>query len=400
MTTARKCRSCDAKVFPALSQCASCGKPYAGNVRVAGVQRPPRERAEAAEFLFTLCFTFLFAAALSGGVVLFFLTHSRNPSTGEIEWIGLSREIPWDGVAAGWSVYFLLGLLPAFLVGRRLRSIVWPLVLSPVERKALRGGMAREREQEKEQKGREAAEATKRKQREAAAEAQKRQLEEASWAELKGRANADPTNWLIDCGETIAVGFAPADNTVTFYGRRSATPRSHGPADFVAVKVIDEQNTIITSDRISQLGGALVGGVVFGEAGAVVGGVSGSKEARGVCERLAIEIVVRDPLNPTYVVEILRKPLWKKTGWQRHGGQYKAAMRQAQIWHGRILALMKQAADVSIAEAAPAQVGSTPLRSLGIDSLASELERLKKLHEQGDLTDQEFAAAKARVLAR
>ena len=34
----------------------------------------------------------------------------------------------------------------------------------------------------------------------------------------------------------------------------------------------------------------------------------------------------------------------------------------------------------------------------GGGSVATELERLKKLHEEGDLTEREYALAKARVL--
>ncbi len=169
--------------------------------------------------------------------------------------------------------------------------------------------------------------------------------------------------------------------------------KSYAPEDFVGAEIIDDQETIASVDRAGQIAGALVGGALAGGDGAVIGGLSSSRRIKTKCERLALKIVVCDPTNPVHTIDILRKPLLKKTGWLRNGYAYKTALQKAQFWQGRILALMKQAAD------SKATQDSAAAPRLPIDTLSAELGRLQSLHAQGALSDDEYTAAKARVLA-
>lgn len=76
-----------------------------------------------------------------------------------------------------------------------------------------------------------------------------------------------------------------------------------------------------------------------------------------------------------------------------HAGKSKGAAQEADAAH-------EQDQDAQLQQAAapaPAPVAAPAAPALTDDSMA-ELERLGKLHSSGVLTDEEFAAAKAKVL--
>lgn len=76
---------------------------------------------------------------------------------------------------------------------------------------------------------------------------------------------------------------------------------------------------------------------------------------------------------------------------RRQAGRY--AERDAQIYADREQAYQR---DVAQAQPAPAPA---PSSGSGSGDVLDQLERLGKLHEQGVLTDDEFATEKARILA-
>jgi hypothetical protein len=113
--------------------------------------------------------------------------------------------------------------------------------------------------------------------------------------------------------------------------------------DLISVEIQEDDHSILRTDRTGQAAGAVAGGLLFGPAGAVVGGLSSSNTSRDKCERLALRILTADLSNPNFVVTILRRPALKKTGWLKHGGHYKAALATAELWHARITALIRLA---------------------------------------------------------
>jgi len=262
------------------------------------------------------------------------------------------------GALLGFLVKMLLTeVFRLFLFGNKIRN-----ELDRREREAARRELEQMRAADKERKKKEAEEK----------EARQRDVESGIL--------------LIDVQDRPAIRFDPSTEELTFYSESGGASKSYGADDLVSVEIIDDGGSIIKTDRGSQLAGALVGGAVMGGLGAAIGGLSGSKTQTGRCEHLALKIVVQDMNNPTHVVTLLRRTWLMKDGWQRNGYSYKSALHQAEHWHGKISVLMKKA---EAAERAPAGA---------VSSLATELEQLKKLHEQGDLTEQEYARARARVL--
>jgi hypothetical protein len=79
---------------------------------------------------------------------------------------------------------------------------------------------------------------------------------------------------------------------------------------------------------------------------------------------------------------------------ERAQQQYQAEQYQAQQQQAAMDAAAQQAA----AQAAPPPAAPPPAPSAGTDLMA-QLQQLGTLHAQGVLTDEEFSAAKAKLLA-
>jgi hypothetical protein len=81
----------------------------------------------------------------------------------------------------------------------------------------------------------------------------------------------------------------------------------------------------------------------------------------------------------------------------------RVARRQAEKYADRDAAIYAQREQAYEQQMAPAQAPPPPPPAAapagGADDMIAQLEKLGKLHEQGILTDEEFAAQKAKLLA-
>ena len=91
--------------------------------------------------------------------------------------------------------------------------------------------------------------------------------------------------------------------------------------------------------RIGQLGGAAVGGLIFGPLGAVVGGLSGGKRQIDKARRIDLDIIVDDLAAPRFSANFLATEVDKS------GFVYRACIGEAREWAARIDALIHSAAN-------------------------------------------------------
>ena len=82
---------------------------------------------------------------------------------------------------------------------------------------------------------------------------------------------------------------------------------------------------------------------------------------------------------------------------KKNGIIYNAAIEQARHWHGLLAVLIKRADSEDIAKEGELVEEKTDL--LPKSSVADELVKLSELQKQGLLTDEEFRAQKAKLLA-
>lgn len=145
----------------------------------------------------------------------------------------------------------------------------------------------------------------------------------------------------------------------------------------VSFELIEDGETITKGG----LGGAIVGGAVFGMGGAIVGSVIAPKKTKPVCDSLEIRIAVKDYYTKAIFVKYIETPT-KSTS-----AIYKEMYDKAR----------KAIAELQVAISMVEEKKETT-ESAGDASLADELERLQSLYEKGILSDEEFNQAKKKIL--
>lgn len=163
----------------------------------------------------------------------------------------------------------------------------------------------------------------------------------------------------------------------------------------LSVEVKEDGTTIQHASRPRQVGGAIVGGLLAGTAGAVVGGLGSKAQQKSRVNRVDLRLVLSDPTNSTVVMSLLNVP---GKGVERNSGSHQSAEVKANEWLGRLKRIFKQ--ELSSEKVTPAKASqsgnssSTPQDASIVDSLA----KLVSMLEAGHLTKEEFETQKARVI--
>jgi hypothetical protein len=161
--------------------------------------------------------------------------------------------------------------------------------------------------------------------------------------------------------------------------------------DIVSVELFEDGISITKTDRSSQVGGAVVGGLLFGGLGAVVGGLSGKTETSKTVKRIDLRLIVNDTKAPLHDLSFL------VCSDEKGGPIYKDAMEKARLWNGILQALIKQAESE---EKSLQNNGRQTPAALPNNSVADEIKKLADLHHSGVLTLDEFQQQKTRLLGQ
>lgn len=159
--------------------------------------------------------------------------------------------------------------------------------------------------------------------------------------------------------------------------------------NLLSSEIIEDGQSIIKTVRSSQIGGAIVGGLMLGGVGAVIGGLSGRKTNTEMVNRITLRIIVNDPGNPIYDVCFLSRET------NKNSIAYKSAIQTAQEWQARLEVMIKRADKIN--EAQPiAETIQKVKKSKKVKKeknsvrVSDELLKLTDLRDGGLLTDDEF----------
>lgn len=161
-----------------------------------------------------------------------------------------------------------------------------------------------------------------------------------------------------------------------FMGKKK-NPKIYNYSDIVDFELLEDGETITKGG----LGRAVAGGLLFGGVGAVVGGVTGGKKSKSVCNSLKIKITVRNMNNPVIYINFLTAPAKKDSF------TYKTMYKSAQ----ECLSVLQLICDSQ--DANPAENNSVPQASA-----ADEILKFKNLLDSGVITQEEFEAKKKQLL--
>lgn len=147
-------------------------------------------------------------------------------------------------------------------------------------------------------------------------------------------------------------------------------------SDIVDFELLEDGQSISSGG----LGRALVGGVLFGGAGAIVGGVTGKKSTKGICNSMKIKITINDMNNPVVYVDLI------SSATKKDSMIYRTFHNSAQ----ECLSVLQLICD--------RQSGVTNTTNIIAGSNADEIKKYKNLLDEGILTQDEFDAKKKELL--
>jgi len=107
--------------------------------------------------------------------------------------------------------------------------------------------------------------------------------------------------------------------------------------DLLSAEVLVDGTEVVKTSRGSQLGGAILGGIIDGGVGAIIGGLSGSKTSIKKVNSIRLQIVINDSSEPIHLVNFLEG--------ENDAGSFtcRQAMDQARYWQGLLSVFITQA---------------------------------------------------------
>lgn len=139
------------------------------------------------------------------------------------------------------------------------------------------------------------------------------------------------------------------------------------------------------------IGGAVVGGLLFGGVGAIVGGNTAKATQHKEISNMSIKILLNNTSDSTIIIKIYAGLLKTKNNEDRM--HYEGLMKEV-AGIKDIFAIILDIVDRKVAQQKIAPV-EQPVSS---NSVADELAKLAKLKADGILTDEEFQAQKSKLL--
>ena len=110
--------------------------------------------------------------------------------------------------------------------------------------------------------------------------------------------------------------------------------------DIISFELLENENSLSKYNRGSQIGGAVVGGLLLGGVGAVVGGLSGSQRQEKYCTSIKIKFLFNNLKHKTDEI-IFLKGIDKK-GYKKNSIVYNVAFKEAEKIYDTLCILMKK----------------------------------------------------------
>lgn len=166
------------------------------------------------------------------------------------------------------------------------------------------------------------------------------------------------------------------------------------PFDKIISVEINEDNSVLFSKSAS-VGGAILGGVLAGEAGIIVGGLSGETKKEKNVSNVTVKIKIRDYSTPSLLIECFNSSelLGNKEIWSTHK-VYLDELHNAQKITDYVSVIIDEVGGKRKDALQTVSLHSSSEKSI----VADELAKLASLKEQGILTDEEFKTQKEKVL--
>ena len=166
-------------------------------------------------------------------------------------------------------------------------------------------------------------------------------------------------------------------------------------SDIIDVSYEENGSQLYTKSAGRTVGGAIVGGVLMGGAGAVVGGLSGGMKQNKEVKSMEIKILLRSTSRTTCVLHFKDVERILKTKDETDRKLYETYVKNANQAKDILSIIIDDAKQVSTPNA---QLVTQTIADASSSRVADELAKLAKLKADGILTDEEFQAQKSKLL--
>ena len=174
-----------------------------------------------------------------------------------------------------------------------------------------------------------------------------------------------------------------------FFDETSRKTRIFKFEDILSCEILKDGETTYKKSTSRTVGGALLGGVLLGGAGAIVGGLSGNTKKNVKIKSLELKIVVRDLQDPNWII-----PFYKEDS----ALLLTNATKEVNKWKD-IFSIIIDRVDKSEKDKEDTKmiVQNSPIMSSG--DIYEQLQKMADLKDKGILTEEEFIVQKAKILA-
>ena len=166
-------------------------------------------------------------------------------------------------------------------------------------------------------------------------------------------------------------------------------------SDIIEVSYEENGSQLYTKSAGRTVGGAIVGGVLMGGAGAVVGGLSGASKQNKEIKNMDIKILLRSTSRTSCVLHFKDVDRVLKTKEDADRKLYETYVKNANQAKDVLSVIIDNAKQASTPIAQPI---AQPVVAPASSSVADELAKLAKLKADGILTEEEFQAQKSKLL--
>lgn len=232
------------------------------------------------------------------------------------------------------------------------------------------------------------------------------------------------TQKYLDLASEAGIAVDEASNKFCFFEKKNdrLQPYVYSYNQLVECELVEDGGTVTKTSRASQLGGALVGGLIAGGVGTIVGGLSGKRKSSQKVRRVDLKIIVNDTRKPVHIVNFFDYETDKGSI------QYQNVMAKANHWYGLISVYIKRSEQESKATekvssfrcskcgeqldrdwqhcikcGASVNISRDSIETISKNpsySVADELAKLVELRKNGTLTHEEFIALKQKLLSQ
>ncbi|CAM2868829.1 hypothetical protein HP548_23595 [Paenibacillus taichungensis] len=121
--------------------------------------------------------------------------------------------------------------------------------------------------------------------------------------------------------------------------RHGGRKKVYSYEDLLRSEIVEDGVAITNTSRTIQIGGAVIGGMLAGGAGAMVGALTGSQNTSSHVKLVTLQVTLDDLEEPVRYIRFL----YKDSPIPKDSERYQIAIREANHWHGMISIYIRNA---------------------------------------------------------